>query len=118
MQARLGWTLRLDKTTDFVGKKALIEQRDNRDWRRLVGLELLEQGIPRRGQIVFDAVGEVVGEVSSGTYSPTLKRGIALCYVERGNGKKGTALQIEIRGKRKRVQVASLPFVPARVKSG
>ncbi len=116
LQARLGWTLRLDKTADFVGREALERLREQGDRQRLVGLRLLEKGIPRRGQVVFAAEEKEVGRVTSGTYSMTIKSGIALGYVDNTEARKGTELQIEIRGQRKRAEVVSLPFVPSRVK--
>ena len=118
LRARLGWTLRLDKAADFVGRAALVRLREQRDRQRLVGLRLLEKGIPRRGQLVLSPEEKEVGRVTSGTYSSTIKSGIALGYVDDSEAKKGTELQIEIRGKKKRAEIVSLPFVPSRVKKG
>ena len=81
-----------------------------------MGLTLLEQGIPRKGQAVLSLENEDVGHVTSGTYSMTLKKGIALCYVDRCLTGRKTKLQIDIRGKRKLAEVVGLPFVPTRVK--
>jgi aminomethyltransferase len=118
LQARLGWTLRLDKAAAFIGKAALVRLREQLDRKRLVGLKLLERGIPRIGHLVLSSAGEVVGRVTSGTYSTTLKDGIALGYVDHSSARKGTDLRIEIRGTHKRAQVVSLPFVPSHVKKG
>ncbi len=118
LQARLGWTLRLDKAADFLGRAALARLRERRNRQRLVGLRLLEKGIPRRGQVVWSSEEKEVGKVTSGTYSATIKSGIALGYVDDSAAKKGTALDIEIRGTKKRAEVVSLPFVQSRVRKG
>ena len=118
LQARLGWTLRFDKPADFIGRAALARLRQQPGRQRLVGLKLLEKGIPRRGHMVFSSAERAVGRVTSGTYSTTIKSGIALGFVDGSEARKGTELQIEIRGNKKRAVVVSLPFVPSRVKKG
>lgn len=115
LEAGLGWTLALDKNSDFPGRDALRRQRQAGVRRRLVGLRLLEKGIPRAHQAVLE--GErAVGEVTSGTHSPTLNRGIAMAYVDVGIAATGRRLHVSSRGRRLEAQVVEIPFVPARVR--
>lgn len=94
---------------EFVGKKALEAQRASGSFARLVGL-LVDQGVPRQGsEIAVD--GRRVGEVSSGTMSPVLKKGIALGYVPAAYSKIDTRLQVITRGSRASATVARVPFV-------
>ena len=115
LEAGLEWTLALDKPRDFPGRGPLRAQRDAGVRRRLIGLALLERGIPRPGQVLRDE-GVEVGVVTSGTHSPVLRRGIAMAYVARGHDDAGRKLELSVRGKSLAAEVASLPFVPSRVR--
>ena len=115
LEARLRWTVRFDKPDDFVGRAALLKQQDVS--RRLVGLRMTERAIPRSHQRILSADGDALGEITSGTFSPTLRAGIALGYVRRGFHKPGTPLSIEIRTDRKGAEVVRLPFVNSHVKT-
>jgi aminomethyltransferase len=95
---------------DFIGRKALEEQRARGVQRMLVGLLAEDRGIPRQGCAVL--AGEAkVGEVTSGTLSPTLRKGIALASVHPAHAAPGTALAIVIRDRPSPARVAELPFV-------
>ena len=100
----LSWVI---KDKDYYGREAM-EQGDCRQ--RLVGL-LLERGIPRSGYKVLHG-GEVVGEVTSGTQSPVLKKGIALGWVRADLAAEGAELAVEVRGRALPARVVRLPFVP------
>lgn len=95
LEANLGWAVKWEH--DFIGKDALLEQRE-KGYRKLVGIELLEKGVPRRGYEISKR-GERVGVVTSGTVSPTLRRGVAIGYVEPEYSSVGTVLEIVIREK-------------------
>ncbi len=116
LEAGLSWTLALEKEADFIGRDALLHQREEGTYRRLVGFKLLEKGIPRPDCEVHDERDRLVGIVSSGTFSPGLQQGIGLGFVEPEYRKRGKQLKIDIRGKRRRAQVVRLPFVKSRVK--
>ena len=116
LQAGLGWTLRLDKATDFVGKAPLVEQKRVGLGRRLRGIRLMEKGIPRPGQSVEGGDGQTVGKLTSGTFSPTLKQGIGLAFIDRPYGGRGDKVFVDIRGKRCSAEIVRPPFVPSRVK--
>jgi aminomethyltransferase len=80
--------------------------------RKLVGFEMVERGIPRQHCPVFVGA-EKVGEVTSGNTSPTLGKAIGLAYVADPHHKRGTELEIEIRGRRVRAAVVKTPFYKA-----
>ncbi len=115
LEAGLAWALALDKPREFPGRGPLRAQRDAGVPRRLVGLGLLDRGIPRPGQ-ALRVDGVEVGRVTSGTHSPVLRRGIAMAYVASGNESAGARLEVEIRGKAAAAEVVPLPFVPSRVR--
>lgn len=107
-EAHLDWAVATSKPT-FVGKDA-YESRAPR--KQLVGIKMTDRVIPRRGAVVLDG-GRKLGEVTSGTFSPTLKIGIALAYVEPGSLPEGEKVEIEVRGKRGAGRVTRPPFVPS-----
>ncbi len=108
LESGLGWVTKLDKG-DFVGRDALAKQKESGVTRRLVGLRVTSKAFPRPGYgIVSD--GEVVGNVTSGTVSPTLGYGVALGYVPVGLSKPDTAVQIDARGRLVDAVVQRPPF--------
>lgn len=114
LEAGLGWVIKLQKP-DFIGKEALQKQKDAGLKRKLVGIKLRERGVPRSHYRVL-AEGQPVGEVTSGTFSPSLNTGIGLCYVSREFSKLGTRLEVEIRNNTVSAEIVKLPFVPSGVK--
>ena len=105
LDAGLAWTVDLKAARDFIGRGAL-----ERDGARmaLVGLKLLDRGVLRSHQKVVTAAGE--GEVTSGTFSPTLQTSIAMARVPR-DVKVGDTVQVDVRGKLLSAQVVKMPFV-------
>jgi aminomethyltransferase len=110
-EARLGWAVAMDKG-DFRGREALAASKEAGPKRLLVGLVSGDRLIPRHGMAVHDG-DRPVGEVTSGTFSPTLRHGIALAYVLPDVADKGTELQVDVRGRRGAVTVTRPPFVDA-----
>ena len=108
LESGLGWVTKLDKG-DFVGREALLAQKQAGVRRRLAGLRLAGRGFPRPGYDILDD-GECVGIVTSGTVSPTLGTGIALAYVPTERSKPGTALQVDARGRAVDAVVQRPPF--------
>src|SRR5262245_24632578 len=94
----------------FVGRPALAKASANGLKRTLVGLEMVERGIARDEYKVFDAAGEEVGIITSGSPSPTLGKNIALAYVPPALAAVGTNLLVEIRSQRAKAQVVATPF--------
>ena len=115
IEAGLSWTVKFDKG-DFIGREALLRVKEEKPKRKLVGLVLEGRNIARHGYKVFKE-GEEVGFVTSGSYSPTLEKSIALAYVNVPNHKKGTKLQVQIRKKMVDAEVVKLPFYRGSVKS-
>jgi aminomethyltransferase len=108
LEAGLGWVVKLGKPA-FIGREALALQAERGVPRRLVGLELEEPGIPRHGYPVW-CVEARVGVVTSGTKSPTLGTFIGMAYVDAASAPAGTALAVEIRGRRLPARVVARPF--------
>src|SRR4029450_11312158 len=97
-EARLGWAVAMGKD-DFRGREALSARKEAGPKRQLAGLLSADRLIPRHGMAVYDG-DRPVGEVTSGTFSPTLRQGIALAYVLPDVGAKGTDLPVDARGPR------------------
>lgn len=114
LEAGLGWVIKLGKD-EFIGKAALKKQKDAGNQRRLVGIRLLGRGVPRPHYRVLKN-GAPVGELTSGTFSPSLNTGIGLCYVSPEYAKPGTELEVEIRKLSVPAEVVKPPFLPTRVK--
>jgi aminomethyltransferase len=108
LEAGLGWVTRL-KAGPFVGREALVAQKEAGVARKLVGIEVFEKGIPRQGYEVL--CGEdVVGAVTSGTKSPSTGRSVGLAYVAMEHSAEGTELHVNCRGKRRPARVVRPPF--------
>jgi aminomethyltransferase len=107
LQAGLGWVVRWDKG-DFIGRDALAAERERGVTRRLRGLTVEGRRPPREGQSVLVG-GEVVGEVTSGNFSPTLGHGIALAFLP-PDVEEGTEVAIDVRGTEVPAKVVSTPF--------
>ena len=108
IEAGLGWITKFTKP--FVNSEALEQQKLNGVSRKLVGFELKERGIPRQGYPILDSDGNTIGEVTSGTMSPSLSKGIGLGYVTIENSKADSKLLIQIRKKQVEAVVVKLPF--------
>ena len=108
LESGLGWIVKLDKG-EFVGREALAAQKQEGLSRRLAGFRLAERGFPRAGYpIVVD--GEVAGDVTSGTLSPSLGVGVGLGYVPVSHAKSGSEIAVRIRDKDLGAVVERPPF--------
>ncbi|MBI3291620.1 MAG: glycine cleavage system aminomethyltransferase GcvT [Elusimicrobia bacterium] len=108
LEAGLGWVVKWEKG-EFLGRSALAAQRQRGVKERLTGFQLHERGIPRPGYRLF-AAGQPAGEVTSGTFSPCLQRGIGMGYVPLKAATPGTKLTVEIHGHPHPAEVTPLPF--------
>lgn len=108
LEARLGFAVKLDKG-DFIGRDALVKQKEEGLNRQLVGLEMIGRGIPRTNYPVY-VEDEAIGEVTSGTKSPTLNKSLGLAYVKSEYSARGQAVEIGIRGKRVAARIVDTPF--------
>lgn len=109
LEGGLGWVVHLDRKGDFFGREVLEKQKQTGLPRRLVALSMQGRHIARHGYAVQHQ-GEAVGEITSGSWSPTLDRAIALAYVPTALGKPGQELNVEIRGKTYPAVVVKKPF--------
>jgi aminomethyltransferase len=108
LQAGLGWAVKFDKG-DFLGRDALRRRKEDTKRPIRVGLELEGKRIAREGARVFLEDGEV-GRVTSGTFSPTLEKAIAMALVLPALSAVGSAVQVSVRGKPEQARVVPLPF--------
>jgi aminomethyltransferase len=113
LEGGLAWITKLDKP-DFIGREALLRQKEQGVPRRLACLVLEEAGVPRQGYPVYAEAGQI-GTVTSGTMSPSLKKGIALALITKGSAGIGTAVEIGIRDKKRRARMIKPPFYPPAV---
>ena len=107
-EATLSWTINWDH--DFIGKEALLKQKEKGDYERLTSLLCIERGIPRHG-CEIQKNGQKIGTVTSGTLSPCLNKGIAMGYLKQEYREPGTELDIIIRDKPVKAKVVKPPFV-------
>ena len=114
VQARCGWAVGWSKPA-FWGREALVAEREAGARRLLWGLRATDRGIPRPHMTVRSAAGDDVGEVTSGTFSPTLKTGIGLALLDRAV-QEGDEVTVDVRGRASTMQVVKPPFVPAHVR--
>lgn len=114
VQARTGWAVGWKKD-GFAGKAALVAEKESGPSRIAWGLLAIGRGIPRSHMQVKNAAGEVVGETTSGTFSPTLQKGIAMALLAPSISE-GESLVIDVRGRDLEVQVVKPPFVRVQTK--
>ena len=114
VEASAGWAISFEKE-GFQGRSALVAAKDAGIKRRLRGVKSLDRGIPRGGMVLQNAAGEVVGTLTSGTFSPTLKVGIGLALMDPAI-KIGDQLTLDIRGRQSTVEVVATPFVASHVR--
>ncbi|TJZ62281.1 glycine cleavage system aminomethyltransferase GcvT [Sphingobacterium olei] len=107
--AGLGWVTKFTK--DFVNSANLKAEKENGVAQKLVGFEMIDRGIPRHDYEIVDAEGHVIGRVTSGTQSPSLKKSIGLGYVNTSFAKEGTEIYIHIRNQKVKAVIKKPPFV-------
>lgn len=109
LEAGIGFAVKMNKEVDFIGKAALKSQKEAGIPRRLVGLEMIDRGIPRHGYPVWKDETQI-GEITTGTQSPTLQKNIGLALIHASEAKIGEELEIEVRRKRLKARIISTPF--------
>jgi aminomethyltransferase len=109
LEAGLGWITKFSK--NFVNADNLALQKQNGLSRKLVGFEMTERGIPRHHYQIVDANDNIIGEVTSGTQSPSLQKAIGMGYVKTAFAKEGTTIYVRIRDNKIKAQVTKLPFI-------
>ncbi len=110
IEAGLGWITKFVDGKDFTNRAELERQKKEGVSRKLCAFELVDKGIPRHGYAIVDAEGKEIGHVTSGTMSPTLKKGIGMGYVQTAYAKPGTEIYIQVRNRNLKAQVVKAPF--------
>jgi len=108
LEAGLGWIVKLDKEA-FIGRTALERQKAEGVRRKLIGFELTGAGVPRHGYRILEK-GNQVGEVTSGTLGPSVKKPIGIGYVPPQIASEGSAFDVEIRNRPVAARVVKTPF--------
>lgn len=111
LEAGLGWVTKFTK--DFINSENLKKQKEAGIKNKLVGFEMIDRGIPRGHYDICDADGNKLGDVTSGTQSPTLQKGIGMGYVPTSYGKPDTEIFIKVRERLLKAKVVKMPFVKA-----
>lgn len=111
LEAGLGWVTKFVEGNDFIDREFLANQKEEGLTRRLVGFEMEEKGIPRHGYDILDMDGNKIGQVTSGTQSPSLNKAIGMGYVNVPHHKKGSEIRIQIRKKSPKAVVVGIPFL-------
>ncbi|HEU5140857.1 MAG TPA: glycine cleavage system aminomethyltransferase GcvT [Bacillales bacterium] len=109
VEAGISFAVKTDKEPDFIGKSVLKKQKEEGAPRKLVGLEMIEKGIPRPDYEVFSGE-EKIGHVTTGTQSPTLKKNVGLALLKREYTGLGTEVEVQVRKKRLKAEVVKTPF--------
>ncbi|WNF37800.1 glycine cleavage system aminomethyltransferase GcvT [Bacillaceae bacterium IKA-2] len=109
LEAGIGFAVKVDKSTEFNGQETLKSQKENGLKRKIVGIEMLEKGIPRTGYEVFNE-DKLIGVVTSGTQSPTLNKNIGLALIDIESTPLNTIVEVQVRKKRLKAKVVSTPF--------
>ena len=110
IEAGLGWITKFTDQKEFINKTSLLKQKTGGVNRRLVGFEMVEMGIPRHGYEITDAGGTPIGEVTSGTMAPSLKKPVGMGYVPFSLSREGSEIYIKIRDKKLKAKVVKFPF--------
>jgi len=113
IEAGLGWITKFVDGNDFIDRPLLEKHKHEGVNRRLRGFEMIDKGIPRQHYEICDANGNVIGEVTSGTMAPSLKKSIGMGYIKSGQDAIGNDIYISIRGKLLKAKIVKIPFYQA-----
>ena len=117
INSSLGWVTALN-AGDFIGKEPNAQQKQAGATEAIVGLVMQSRAIPRQGYVLEDAEGHEVGHITSGTFSPSLSRGVALARVDAAHRSAGTELNVVVRNRREPAVIQRPPFVRGSVRRG
>ena len=109
LEATLSFVMKLQKD-NFIGKDALLKQKNEGVNRKRVGIQMIEQGIPRPNFEIYNVEGEKIGHLTSGTFSPLLKYGIGMAYIQISQAQEGNIVSVKARDKKTKAKIVSFPF--------
>ncbi|TGK02910.1 glycine cleavage system aminomethyltransferase GcvT [Leptospira langatensis] len=115
VQSGIGWIVK-EKTIPYPNYENIIQEKKEGPSQRIVGFELQEAGVPRENMPVLDSQGKKIGITTSGTFSPSLKKGIGLALIDCDKINHGESIQIEIRGQAKPAIVFTKSFIPGSIR--
>ncbi|HVP92672.1 MAG TPA: glycine cleavage system aminomethyltransferase GcvT [Acidobacteriota bacterium] len=108
-EAVLSFAVKLQKDS-FIGKEVLLKQKSEGIKRKRVGIAMIDQGIPRPDYEIYTVQGEDIGHITSGTFSPLLKYGIGMAYIQPSQAQEGNIISVKIRNKLVKGKIASFPL--------
>ena len=111
IEAGLGWITKFNADRNFIDREILLEQKNKGVKRKLVGFEMIDRGIPRQHYMLYNKEGIQTGEVTSGTMSPSMNKGIGMAYIHSSEAWPGNHLFVEIRGKKLMGEIVKMPFI-------
>jgi len=111
LEAGLGWITKFTPEKNFIDKDKLVRQKDEGVSHKLRGFEMIDRGIPRHGYNIANQDGLIIGEVTSGTQSPVLDKGIGMGYVDSPYSALGSEIFILIRDKKVKARIVKMPFI-------
>ncbi len=114
IEAGLGWITKFVEGNDFIHRDYHEKLKADKPKRRLRGFVMIDKGIPRQHYEICDADGNTIGEVTSGTMSPSLRKAIGMGYVASGHAAFGNRIFIKIRNKLLEAEIVKIPFYPAK----
>ncbi|MDD2636340.1 MAG: glycine cleavage T C-terminal barrel domain-containing protein, partial [Bacteroidales bacterium] len=115
IEAGLGWITKFVDGNDFIMREHHQKIKENKPSQNLRPFVMIDRGIPRQHYLVYDADGNEIGEVTSGTMSPMMKIGIGMAYLKAGYGKAGTEIFIGVRNKRLKAEVVKSPIFKGQI---
>lgn len=113
IEAGLGWITKFTDEKIFINKELFLKHKNEGTAQKLKGFEMIDKGIPRQHYEICDANGNNIGEVTSGTMAPSLKKAIGMGYVKSEFSKEGTEISIKIREKLCKAKIVKIPFYKA-----
>jgi aminomethyltransferase len=109
LEAGLGFVVKLQKEK-FIGKEALLKQKTKGTQRKRIGIEIVDHGIPRPGFEISSVAGENIGRITSGTFSPLLRCGVGMGYVQTSHAQEESLVNVDIRGKIAKGRIRAFPL--------
>jgi aminomethyltransferase len=108
LEAGLGWITKFSKP--FTASEKLAQQKTDGVTKKLVGIEMVDKGIPRNGYEIVDENGQIIGSITSGTQAPSLNKAIGMGYINNSHNAVGTEVFIAVRDKKLKAKVVKIPF--------
>jgi aminomethyltransferase len=116
IEANLGWVISKNNHT-FIGHDVVRDHASNGTEKTRTGIILIDKGVAREDCKIYDENGKEIGHLTSGSFSPTLKKSIGQCYIDRVYSEKSSPVLVDVRGRKLKAEIADLPLLQAKTKS-